>query len=300
MNAVTGAFGYTGKYIARRLLALGEPVMTLTGHPDRASEFGAAVKAYPFQFDRPEAMAESLAGVRVLYNTYWIRFDRGGNTHQRAVENTRALLRAAELARVPRVVHVSITNPDAASPLPYFRGKALLEEAVKNAGFTYAILRPTVLFSLEDVLINNIAYLLRKLPMFVVPGDGQYRLQPIFVEDFARLAVDAGQGTASTTMDAVGPEIFTYEELVRLVAKSVGSRAAILHAPPQFVLTAARILGALLHDVVLTRDEAEGLMANLLVSKSPPTGSTRLSEWLVANAANVGGSYASELRRHYA
>ena len=107
VNAVTGAFGYTGKYIARRLLQLGEPVITLTGHPGRPNEFGAAVKAFPFRFDDPGAMAESLAGVRVLYNTYWVRFDRGNTTHDRAVANTRALIRAAETAGVERVVHIS-------------------------------------------------------------------------------------------------------------------------------------------------------------------------------------------------
>jgi NADH dehydrogenase len=299
MNAVTGAFGYTGKYIARRLLMLGERVITLTGDPGQASEFGTSVRAYPFRFDNPEAMAESLAGVRVLYNTYWIRFDRGQATHGRAVDNTRALIRAAEIAGVERVVHISITNPDADSPLPYFRGKAVLEEEIRKARFRYAIVRPTVVFGVEDILINNIAFLLRKLPLFIIPGTGQYRLQPVFVEDLARIAVDAAHSSGDITIDAVGPEVFSFEELVHLLSKAIRSRAVILHASPGLALAAARILGAVFGDVVLTGDELEGLMASLLISRSAPTGLTRLSSWLTDHAGVLGTRYASELSRHY-
>jgi NADH dehydrogenase len=299
MNAVTGAFGYTGKYIARRLLMLGERVITLTGHPGQANEFGTSVKAFPFRFDDPNAMAESLAGVRVLYNTYWIRFDRGQRTHERAVHNTRALIRAAEIAGVERVVHIGITNPDTASPLPYFRGKAVLEEEIHKARFSHAIVRPTVVFGLEDILINNIAFLLRKLPLFIVPGTGQYRLQPVYVEDLARIAVDAAHSSADIVIDAVGPETFSFKELVHLLAKVVRSRAVILQAPPGLALAAARILGAVFRDVVLTRDELEGLTASLLISQSAPTGSTCLSSWLTDNAALLGSRYASEINRHY-
>jgi NADH dehydrogenase len=299
MNAVTGAFGYTGKYIARRLLAMGERVITLTGHPDRPNEFGSSVQAFPFRFDDPEAMASSLAGVRVLYNTYWVRFNRGTTTHEQAVANTRALIRAAQIAGVERVIHISITNPDAASPLPYFRGKALLEEDIRKAGFSYAIVRPTVVFGLEDILINNIAFLLRNLPLFLIPGPGDYRLQPIYVEDLARIAVEAGQSSGDMVIDAVGAENYSFEELVRLLAKAVGSRAAILHAPRGVVLAASGILGAAFRDVVLTRDELEGLMANLLISEVVPRGTTCLSDWVRDHASVLGTRYASELGRHF-
>jgi uncharacterized protein YbjT (DUF2867 family) len=299
MNAVTGAFGYTGKYITRRLLTLGESVLTLTGHPGRSNEFGASVEAFPFRFDDPAAMAESLSGVHVLYNTYWIRFDHGKATYDRAVANTHALIRAADIAGVERVVHISITNPDPKSPLPYFRGKALLEEEIRKARFSYAIVRPTVVFGMEDILINNIAFLLRKLPAFLIPGTGQYRLQPVYVEDLASIAVEAAHSPGNSVIDAVGPEIFSFEELVRLLARAVRSRAVILHASPRLALAATHILGAVFRDVVLTADELEGLMASLLISRDAPTGSTCLSRWLTDNAGALGTRYASELDRHY-
>jgi NADH dehydrogenase len=299
MNVVTGAFGYTGKYIARRLLSAGETVATLTGNPGRPNDFGSAVKVLPFRFDDPEATAASMAGARVLYNTYWVRFNRGDASYERAVKNTIALIHAAEMAGVERVVHISITNPSASSSLPYFRGKGALEEEIRRSKMSYAIVRPTVIFGAEDILINNIAFLLRKLPVFILPGNGEYRLQPVFVEDVAGIAVAAGGSSENMTVDAVGPETYGFEELVRLIAKTIGSGPRLLHGAPWLALFAARLLGLALSDVVLTRDEVEGLMANLLVSNSPPTGKTRFSEWIGANAGRLGRRYANEVRRHY-
>jgi len=300
MNAVTGAFGYTGKYIARRLLNSGEAVMTLTGNPGRANEFGTAVRAVPFRFDKPDEMAASLAGARVLYNTYWVRFDRGDATHDRAIKNTIALIQAAKAAGIQRIVHISITNPSLDSDLPYFRGKAVLEEEIRRSKISYAIVRPTVIFGVEDILISNIAFLLRKLPVFLVPGDGKYRLQPVCVEDVAQIATEAGGESQNMIVDAVGPETFQFNQLVRLVAETVGSSARLLNVPPGLALFAARMLGVALKDVMLTRNEIDGLMAGLLVSNSPPTGHTRFSQWIAGHADTLGKRYASEVGRHYA
>ena len=299
LHAVTGVAGYTGKYIARLLLENGQRVLSLSGHPQRPHEFGEQVKVAPFNFDRPDALAASLKGVVTLYNTYWVRFSYRNISFGKAVENTITLVRAAEAAGVQRIVHVSITNPSPDSMLPYFRGKSLLEQVVRQSRLSYAILRPTVIFGLEDILINNMAYLLRKFPVFAIPGDGGYSLQPIYVGDMAQLAVQAGQEKGSVIMDAVGPEIYTFEGLARLLAGVVKSRAILLHLPPALALTLARGLGMVFQDVMLTRDEIDGLMAGLLVSSQPPTGKTLLSTWLEQNADRVGKRYASEVKRHF-
>jgi uncharacterized protein YbjT (DUF2867 family) len=299
LHVVTGAFGYTGKYITRRLLAQGYSVRTLTGHPDRPNPFEGQVGVVPFNFHDPVALVSSLKGADILYNTYWVRFEHGTSTYDQAVANTRTLIRAAEEAGVRRLVHVSIANPSLDSPLPYYRGKAVLEQAIRESRLSYAILRPTVIFGLEDILINNIAWLLRRFPVFVVPGAGDYALQPIFVEDMAELAVDAAQEKENVVLDAVGPEIYTFDELLHLIAGVLGRRARVVHLPPAVALTLSHLIGYLVRDVVLTPEEIQGLMADLLVSHAPPTGSTRLSDWLRQNADRVGARYTSELKRHY-
>lgn len=298
-DIVTGAFGYSGRYITQRLLAMGQRVKTLTGHPERPDPFGGQVSALPFNFDQPDQLARSLEGATTLYNTYWVRFSHGGTTFEQAIANTRTLFQAAKVAGVRRVVHVSITNPSIDSPLPYFKGKAMLEAALMESGLSYAILRPTVIFSLEDVLVNNIAWVLRRFPVFAMPGDGAYRMQPIFVEDMAGLAVKAGGESQNKVLDAVGPETYTFDGFVRLVADKIGRHPLIWHAPPGLALWLSRVVGLLVGDVVLTRDEVAGLMGNLLVSEKPPTGQTRLSAWLDQHADKLGRRYASELGRHY-
>lgn len=297
LQAVTGAFGYSGKYIARRLLALNQRVITLTNSGQRANPFGGQVRAIPFNFEDPAALARSLENVEVLYNTYWVRFNHKLFRHQDAVRNTLALFKAAQQAGVRRIVHVSITNPSESSPLEYFRGKAVLEKALIDTGISYAILRPTVIFGKEDILINNIAWAVRHLPVFGVFGDVKYRLQPIYVEDLAELAVSCGAGREDRVIDAIGPETYTYRELVRTIARLLDVRCPVFSVPPRLGLLAGQVLGWLTRDVTITQEEVEGLMADLLYTKSPPAGKTRLSEWIQANADTLGRSYASELAR---
>ncbi len=296
--AVTGAFSYSGKYITKRLLDCGEEVITLTGHPNRPDPFSGKVKVYPLDFDAI-SMTRSLQGVDVLVNTYWVRFDKGENTQPRAVESTRKLVNAAKAAGVKRMVHISITNPSAESHLPYFWGKAANEKAVIESGMSYAILRPTVLVGDEDILINNIAYLLRRFPFFALPGDGSYKLQPVNVDDVAELAVEGVYRTDNTIIDAVGPDIFTFKEMVELIGEKIGAKRPLISVPPRLALLAAQFLSLFVSDVVLTPEEVEGLMAGLLVSKEPPRGKTHLADWLEKNKDKVGAKYASEIKKHY-
>jgi uncharacterized protein YbjT (DUF2867 family) len=298
-SVVTGAFGFSGRHIANRLLLRGEQVRTLTNHSQPGSPLYGRVQVSPLDFRNRDALAESMKGASVLYNTYWIRFSYGGLSHERAVQNTKALIQAAEVAGVKRIVHISITNPSNDSPLPYFKGKAQLEEAIQSSSLSYAILRPAVLFGEGDILLNNIAFMLKRFPIFAIPGSGEYHVQPIFVDDLAELAVESGKRSECSIVDAVGPEIYTYTELVRMIRSAVGSKSWIVHMPPAIVRRASCLLGAILKDVVLTQDEIRGLMANLLVSHQPPTGRTSLRTWLTSHAQGIGSTYASELARHY-
>jgi NADH dehydrogenase len=257
------------------------------------------VQAFPLDFSQPDQLTASLRGAAVLVNTYWIRFDRGANTQPKAVENTRTLVQAAARAGVKRIVHLSVTNPSAESPLPYYWGKAADEEAVRASGMSYGILRPTLVFGAEDILINNIAWLLRHFPIFAIPGDGAYRLQPVYVDDLAALAVDAVYREDNSTSDVAGPDILTFEDMVRLIGRAIGRNRLLVHVPPRVALSAAQFMSLFLGDVMLTPEEVDGLMTDLLVSSEPPRCPARLADWLAANRETVGIRYASELKRHY-
>jgi NADH dehydrogenase len=310
IHAVTGAFGYSGKYIARRLLAAGQRVRTLTNSGGQGDPFGGRVEVAPLCFSRPHGLVAALRGVAVLYNTYWIRFNHRRRfshkrrfSHAEAVNNTKVLFRAAREAGVGRIVHVSITNPDPHSELEYFAGKAELERALRETGIGHAILRPTVLFGAEDILINNIAWMLRTFPLFGLFGRGRYRLQPIYVDDLARLAVEQGlaveRGLAveDVVIDAIGPETFTYRQLVRVIGQIIGKPRPLVPLPPLLGWLAGKLVGRVKGDVTITRPEIAGLMQERLYVDAPPAGTTRLTEWAAAHASTLGLRYASELAR---
>lgn len=289
-DVVTGAFSYSGRHIAKILLEQGRQVTTLTRRAGNGR-----VQAFPLDFDR----LRGLEGADTLYNTYWIRFGQAEIDFEKAVENTQKLVDAAKKAGIRRIVHVSITNPSEESPLPYFRTKAKVEGIMAESGLSYGVVRPTVIFGHGDVFINNIAWLLRHFPFFAIPGDGNYSIQPVFVEDVARICVEAGAKDDNVIVDAAGPETFTFEELVSLIAQGIGKRRPLIHTPPAVALALARIVGLFVGDVVLHPQELEGLMAGLVASHDPPGGTTRFSDWLGPGAADLGTGYVSEIRRNF-
>lgn len=299
MDVVTGAFGYIGRYITDRLFKTGRQVKTITTHPNKPNPFGDRIQAYPYHFDQPDLLKAVLSGVDTLYNTYWVRFNHRSMTFEKALENTRVLFQCAYESGVKKIVHISVTNPSLDLNLPYYRGKARQEELVKSCGVSHAVIRPTLVFGKEDILVNNIAWLIRKFPMFPIFGDGSYRVQPVYVGDLAEIAVESAHQSHSFAVDAIGPEEYTFEDFVRLISTEISRQVRFLKVSPAVGIFAGKMIGYYLRDVILTRDELEGLMMNLLTSKQSPNGSTKFSEWLAENRETIGTKYSSELQRHF-
>jgi uncharacterized protein YbjT (DUF2867 family) len=298
-DAVTGATSYTGRFIAERLVAAGRSVIDLTRRPAMPHPLGDATRSAALDFAHPERLAETLDGVDTLYNTFWIRFERGPITYGWAVNRSRILFAAASQAGVRRVVHISVINASHDAPTAYFRAKATVEDALIDSGVSNAIVRPTVTFGPGDILLNNLAWTLRRLPAFGIPGDGRYPIQPVHIDDIADLAVRAGSLTGPMVVDAAGPDTFTFREFVALVREAIGSRAWVVPMPVGAALLAARLIGLAVRDEVLWRDEVTELQAGLMHSAAPPTGTIRLADWLAANAGTLGRQWSSELDRHF-
>ena len=297
-DVVTGAFGYSGAAIARELVAAGHRVRTLTGHPGRAPD-GTQIDVRPLDFADSSGLERDLRGAHTLYNTYWVRFGHGSASHATAVANSQTLFAAAARAGIQRIVHVSITHADPASPYPYFSGKAAVEAYVRDLGVPYAIARPAILFGGDGVLLNNIAWLLRRLPVFAIGGRGDYRIRPIHVDDLARLCLQLAGQPDSVTVDAVGPESLAFRDMVLAIRAAVGSRALVVPAPGWAIPPLSAVLGAALHDVLLTPDEYRAMAHGLADSDGPSTGSTSLTEWITRHGTELGRTYANELTRHY-
>ena len=299
LDVVTGAFSYSGAAIASRLLADGHQVRTLTGHPGRAPA-ASPIEVRPLDFASQDELRRSLDGVHTLYNTYWVRFAHGQVSHEAAVANSRVLFDAAAAAGIQRIVHVSITNPSLTAADSYFRGKAQVEQALAECAVpSHAVARPAILFGCGGVLLNNIAWLLRRLPVFAVGGRGEYRLRPIHVDDLAALCTDLGAHSDTVTLDAVGPESVTFRQLVEEIRAAVGSRSVIVPVPGAVVPALAAMLGLALRDTLLTADEYRSMAAGLADSAGPATGTTAITGWIREHGDELGRRYASELDLHF-
>ena len=299
MDIVTGSFGYIGKYITRKLISSGKRVKTITTHPDKPNPFGNDVKAYPYSFDNPELLISILKGCDTLFNTYWVRFNYGKGSFETALRNTNILFESAKKTGIRKIVHISVTNPSESDALPYYRGKALQEKMLKELGISYSIIRPTLVFGKEDILVNNIAWTIRKFPFVPIFGSGDYKVQPVFVEDLASIAVECAKKNTSETLDAIGPETFSYREMLQVMASILNPDVKFIHVWPNVGIFLGKIIGLFLHDVLLTKDELKGLMLNKLTSRQTPNGKTKFTEWIKLNKGTVGERYTSELDRHF-
>jgi uncharacterized protein YbjT (DUF2867 family) len=299
VHVVTGAFSFTGSYVARALLARGEPVRTLSRRPDDGHPLAGDVEFARLQFEDEVELAHDLRGASTLFNTYWVRYPRGTTTWPRVLENTRTLLRAATHAGVGRVVQFSVSNASESSPYGYFRAKALAEHELRDSGLPYAIVRPTLVFGLGELLLSNIAWTLRRSPVFLIPTGGRYAVQPVAVEEVAELAVRLASSRDNPEVDAAGRDVYSFAELVASVRSAIGAQSRIVRCPRAAVLAAARAGSLLTGDTLVGREELAALRDDLLVSSEPPRGKARLEEWLAEQGATLGHSFVSERERNW-
>jgi len=273
--------------------------MTLTRRGADGHPLAGRVAVVPLRFDDAGALVAALSGVDTLYNTFWRRFPSPSSGFADIVAQSEMLITAAATAGVRRLVQFSVSNASATAPTSYFQAKAQVEQIVRESGVSHAIVRPTLLYGPGDILINNLAWTLRRVPVFGLPGSGGYRVQPVLVTDVADLAIRLAQPGDDVTVDAAGPDVYRFVDLVRLIRDRIGAPARIVGVPPWLALAGARVIGRLVRDSVLTRDEITELMNELLVSKGPATCPTSFGRWLETEADAVGRRYQSELARNY-
>ncbi len=298
LHVVTGAFGYTGRWIAHQLLDEGKRVRTLTNAVGRDDPFDGQVEVHPLDFQNREALVESLRGADVLYNTYWVRYNHHSKQfdHEIATDNCRLIFEAAKEAGVRRVVFFSVAHPEQAPKWSYFRGKVITEKTLRDCGISHAIVRPTVLFGGgRNVLVNNIAWMLRYIPVFGLFGWGNYSIQPIHVRDVARIAIELGARDDDITRDVAGPETFIYKDFIKLIARSMGVRRLLVPMPAIVAWLAGRVMGLFLRDMIITRAEIRGLMQGLVASEEEPLGEISFSEWVAEKGPELGRHYHNDL-----
>ncbi len=296
ISVITGAESFIGKYISNLLIPLNFKIRSFTNKSINKTK---NIEFYPYNFNNSEEVIKIFKGADFFFNTYWIRFNFKDKKFEKAYENTKFLIDCAKLAGVKKIIHISITNANPLSPFEYFKYKGFIENYIINSGISYSILRPTVVFGREDILINNIIWFLKRFPIFPIFGRGDYLIQPIYVKDLAKIAVEKALNSENSIVDCAGPEIFSFRELIKKIRDVIDSKSIIINLPTKAVFSLLKFLSFFLKDVILTREEILALKGNLLYSKDPPLGKERIIDWIKNEKDYLGIQYRSEILRHY-
>lgn len=297
---VAGGTGFTGTYVVRNLLSNGEnKISVLSSHPRRSHEFAQGIEVNPYNFGQYDEMVKNFRDADCFINTYWVRLNFRNSSFREAVRNSQKLVDACKESGVKRIVHISVANPSHDYAYEYYRGKMEVEDYIRKSGISYAILRPTLLFGDEEILVNNITWLIRKYGFFFIFGDGKYKVTPVFVNDVAREVVRQSQLEENVTEDVVGPESYAFEEIVKLIARETGNKLRIYHLSTFFMSPVCGLLSLLRHDTVVTPEELRVVIDNKLYSGSEPLGMTKFSTWVKENSEKFGKEYHSEVERHF-
>jgi uncharacterized protein YbjT (DUF2867 family) len=273
---VFGGTGFLGRRVVRHLREHEFSVRIASRHPDRSRKlFGSddpCLQSVEADIRDERRVADVLAGTHAAVNAVSLYVERGQETfHSVHVEAAERVAVQAQRVGVERLAHVSGLGADAASPSLYIRKRGEGELAVK-AAFTEAILiRPAVMFGPDDAFLTTILELLRRLPIYPMFGRGRTRLQPAYVEDVAEAVARALQRTQThaITFECGGPRVYSYEELLRALARDADLKRILVPLP----FAAWRALAwtaELLPNPPVTRNQVELMQVDNVCSPGVP------------------------------
>ena len=217
-------------------------------------------------------MARAVAGAFGVVNAVSLYVQRGEETfHAVHVVAAERLADEARKAGVERLAQISGIGADARSRSPYIRARGRGEQAVRAAFAAATVIRPAVMFGPDDVFLNTLIKMLRRLPAYPMFGRGKTRLQPADVEDVGEAVARGMQRAAMEplTVECGGPRVYSYEELLTTVARAANVRP-ILMPLPFGVWHALAWLGEMMPGAPLTRNQIELMQVDTVVSPDMP------------------------------
>lgn len=253
MILVTGAGGYVGHNLVHRLVQAGKPVRALVHNREQAEVRLAPVRAQielvTGDIMRPETLLPALEGISAIVHLVAIAIEKGRATYEAInTEGTRNMVEAAKVGGVRRFINMSQNGAEADSPYRFLRSKGQAQVIVAASGLAWTALRPSVIWGPQDEFANVQARLIKLMPLvFPVPGDGQARFQPVWVGDVVEAIAHCldDEATIGRSYELGGPEVLTYDEIVRRVLHALGTRRALLHMPVPVLALAVRAMGVL-------------------------------------------------------
>ena len=272
MNCVTvfGGTGFLGRRVVHHLRETGATVRIASRHPGQAD--GDNVKQIAADTRDEHSVEAAIAGVDGVVNAISLYVEHGRETfHSVHVEAATGIASVARRVGAKRLVHISGIGADAASPSPYIRSRGEGEAAVQAAFPGAVIVRPAVMFARDDGFLTTILRLLRVLPAYPIFGDGRTRLQPVYADDVAAAITQVLRQSKRPypTYELAGPRVYSYEELVRTIARTAGLRPLLMRTPFAFWGAVAG-LAEILPRPPLTRNQVELMQIDTAASDKLP------------------------------
>ena len=238
---VTGGTGFIGRSLIRQLTEAGYPVRLLIRPSPRSPNLprGVPVEVALTTLNDERGLRAAMAGVDTVYHLAGVE-RRGAYADLMAVDiqGTQAVVNAAKDAGVGRFFFLSHLGADRASAYPVFKAKAIAEEFVRRGGVDYTILRTALVFGPNDGFTTGLAQLLQALPFFfLVPGEGDTLLQPLWVEDLATALLWAldDEATRNQVYSLGGPEYLTFNDVVYLVMEKLRLHRTPVYLKPPYL-----------------------------------------------------------------
>ena len=272
MSCVTvlGGTGFVGRRIVRYLCKSGVTVRIASRHPGPAE--GDGVKQIAADAHDERAVEAAVAGADGVVNATSLYVEHGSDTfHSMHVETAARIASVARRVGAKRLVHLSGIGADAASPSPYIRSRGEGEAAVQAAFPGAVIIRPAAMFASDDRFLTTILRLLRVLPAYPIFGDGRTRLQPAHADDVAAAITQVLRQSKKPypIYELAGPRVYSYEELLRTIARSAGLRPALMRMPFALWDALAGVAEILPHPP-LTRNQVELMQIDTTASDNLP------------------------------
>src|SRR5215472_2077878 len=273
---IFGGTGFLGRRIVRHLRLHGFCVRVASRHPDRGDALlppdDPQLRSIKADVHDERSVAEALADAYGAVNAVSLYVEHGRETfHSVHVESAQRVAAQAQRARVKRLIHVSGIGADSRSQSLYIRKRGEGELAVREAFADAILIRPAVMLGPDDAFLPSILKLLERLPIYPMFGNGQMRLQPVYVEDVGQAIAKLLQRaqTRPIMFECGGPRVYSYEEFLRTVASAAGIKP-ILIPVPFAAWHALAWIAEMLPSPPITRNQVELMQVDSASSSDTP------------------------------
>ncbi len=256
--AVTGGTGFVGRNLVNRLLSDNHEITILANRQSAKELFGKKVRAVSGSVHNFSDLIPAFQESQVVYHLVGIIAETRKNTFEKTVaEGTKNIVAACREAGVKKIIYLSSLGTSANAQSAYHKTKYLAEQSVINSGLEWVIFRSSIIYGKGDGFLTIMSKIIRMLPFVPIFGDGEYKLQPIHINDLTEVMAAAAMDSRAVgqIIDLGGPEQLEYVQVINYLKQALGKKRLNFHIPFGVIKPMAVLMELFLKPAPLTRDQ---------------------------------------------